>query len=45
MLKMFAKSVERWRVDGVRGEAAGAVGSPVRSMGETQFTLPCRHPG
>lgn len=27
------------------GEAAGAVRSPVRSEGETQFTLPCRHPG
>lgn len=27
------------------GEAAGAVRSPVRSAGETQFTLPCRHPG
>lgn len=27
------------------GEAAGAVRSPVRSAGETQFTLPCRQPG
>lgn len=27
------------------GEAAGAVRSPVRSSGETQFTLPCRQPG
>lgn len=28
-----------------RAEAAGALGSAVRSAGETQFTLPCRHPG
>lgn len=35
---------ERWRV--LKGaDEAGAVRSPVRSAGETQFTLPCRHPG
>lgn len=29
-----------------RAEVAGSLGgSAVRSAGETQFTLPCRHPG
>ncbi len=54
ILKMCASpqiAQKEREVEGARGgrrswgEAAGAVRSPVRSAGETQFTLPCRHPG
>lgn len=42
------EGVSRGPAEGRRGraEAAGSLGgSAVRSAGETQFTLPCRHPG